>query len=72
MKHPHSRRKFMKSMLAVPLAASVPGLLNGKPYVATLLPSVSDKFGHKFKISLNVYSFNYSFLNSVYYDYYPY
>lgn len=48
----------MKTMLAVPVAASVPGFLNGKPSPASLPPSVSGKFGHKFKLSLNVYSFN--------------
>ncbi len=58
MKDQNSRRKFMKSMLAVPVVASVPSLVSGlSPLVAEPL-SVSTKFGHKFKISLNVYSFN--------------
>lgn len=47
-----SRRNFMKTMLAAPLLAS------GIPSVFAGAPSVSEKFGHKFKISLNVYSFN--------------
>jgi sugar phosphate isomerase/epimerase len=42
----------MKSMLAVPFVAS--GL---SPLIASA-DSVSKKFGHNFKISLNVYSFN--------------
>ena len=58
-----SRRNFVRSMLAVPVAASVPSLLRGQhSSIATPASihaaSVSDKFGHKFKISLNVYSFN--------------
>lgn len=47
-----SRRNFMKSMLAVPFAAS------GLQALATEMPSVWSKLGHKFKISLNLYSFN--------------
>ncbi len=47
-----SRRNFMKSMLAVPLAAS------GLQVLATEMPSVWGKLGYKFKISLNLYSFN--------------
>lgn len=49
---PTNRRDFMKSMLAVPFVASgIPlGFSNGD--------SISNKFGHKFKLSLNVYSFN--------------
>ena len=47
-----SRRNFMKSMLAVPFAAS------GLQVLATEMPSVWSKLGHKFKISLNLYSFN--------------
>lgn len=47
-----NRRKFMKSMMAVPFVAS--GL---SPIVASA-DSVSSKYGHKFKTSLNVYSFN--------------
>ena len=58
MKNPHSRRNFMRTMLTVPVAATVPGLLTGKPTRSSTPPSVSHKFGHKFKISLNVYSFN--------------
>jgi sugar phosphate isomerase/epimerase len=46
------RRNFLKSMLAVPFVAS--GL---SPLIASA-DSVSKKFGHNFKISLNVYSFN--------------
>ena len=58
MKYRSSRRDFMRSMLAVPLAASVPLAVSGiSPYFSTT-PSISEKYGHKFKISLNVYSFN--------------
>ena len=49
---PANRREFMKSMLAVPVVAS------GIPSLITDSESVSKEFGHKFKISLNVYSFN--------------
>ena len=52
-KYPPSRRSFMKTLTAVPLLASVPALASGAKRV-----SVSEKHGHKFKISLNVYSFN--------------
>ncbi len=48
----NSRRSFMKSMLAMPLIAS------GIPSTFSFTESVNKKFGHKFKISLNVYSFN--------------
>jgi sugar phosphate isomerase/epimerase len=49
---PTDRRSFMKSMLAVPIVATgIPSLLSSPD-------SVSKEFGHKFKISLNVYSFN--------------
>ena len=47
-----SRRTFMKSMLAVPFAASGLNLLVSEKGL------VDKTFGHKFKISLNVYSFN--------------
>jgi sugar phosphate isomerase/epimerase len=47
-----SRRNFMKSMLAVPFVAS------GLNSLAANTNSVQTKFGHKFKTSLNVYSFN--------------
>jgi len=59
MKKNNSRRNFMKSMLAVPLLASVPSLVSG--YSSTFNSegsSVSKKHGHKFKLSLNLYSFN--------------
>lgn len=48
----NSRRSFVKSMLAVPIFAS--GI---SPIISTT-NSISDKFGYKFKTSLNVYSFN--------------
>ncbi len=48
----NSRRSFVKSMLAVPIIAS--GI---SPIISTT-NSISDKFGYKFKTSLNVYSFN--------------
>ncbi|MCY1721285.1 sugar phosphate isomerase/epimerase [Prolixibacteraceae bacterium Z1-6] len=47
---PTKRRDFMKSMLAVPLMASGLSPLH--------FNSVSETFSHKFKFSLNVYSFN--------------
>ena len=47
-----SRRNFMKSMLTLPLVAS------GLNLLASKTASPSKTFGHKFKISLNVYSFN--------------
>lgn len=47
-----SRRSFMKSMLAVPFIAS------GITPALAANDAVSKKFGHKLKISLNVYSFN--------------
>ena len=46
------RRNFMKSMLAVPFVAS------GFSPIISPSKAVNKKFGHKFKISLNVYSFN--------------
>jgi len=58
MKNQNSRRNFMKSMLAVPVVASVPFAVSGiSPLISSANP-VSKKYGHKFKISLNVYSFN--------------
>ncbi len=47
-----SRRNFMKSILALPLVAS------GFNLLASETAPASKTFGHKFKISLNVYSFN--------------
>jgi sugar phosphate isomerase/epimerase len=47
-----NRRKFMKSMLAFPIVAS------GVPTMLTSSDSVHKEFGHKFKTSLNVFSFN--------------
>lgn len=46
------RRSFIKSMLAIPFVAS------GIPHLSFYGNSNSDKFGYKFKTSLNVYSFN--------------
>ena len=48
----------MRSMLAVPLAASVPLTVSGITPLGSSLFSTSKKYGHKFKLSLNVYSFN--------------
>ena len=47
-----NRRNFVKTLLAVPFMATAPNLLASKTQ------SVNKKYGHKFKISLNVYSFN--------------
>ena len=54
MKNSESRRKFMKSLMAVPFIAS------GFPSLSTEtgIPAVNKKFGHKLKLSLNLYSFN--------------
>lgn len=52
MKIKNSRRRFMKSLMAVPIVAS--GI---SPIISTT-DSTSKKFGYKFKTSLNVYSFN--------------
>lgn len=58
MKSEISRRNFMRSMLAVPFVATVPFTASGIPPLNSKSGSVSDKYGHKFKLSLNVYSFN--------------
>lgn len=58
MKNLSSRRKFMKSMLAVPIVAAVPGLSTGLSASPSKPGSVSARFGPKLKLSLNVYSFN--------------
>lgn len=47
-----SRRNFLKSMLTAPL------LVGSISPLESFADSVSEKFGHKFKLSLNVYSFN--------------
>lgn len=54
MKNSESCRNFMKSMLAVPFIA--PGLNSFAAETKTA--AVSKKFGHKLKLSLNLYSFN--------------
>jgi sugar phosphate isomerase/epimerase len=48
----NSRRNFMKSMLAVPFIAG------GFQTFSTGSSAVGKKFGHKLKLSLNLYSFN--------------
>jgi len=58
MKNQSSRRDFMKSLLVVPLVASVPLAVTGMSPIISTRASISKKHGHKFKISLNVYSFN--------------
>lgn len=58
MKKEGSRRNFIKSMLSIPLAASVPFVASGVSPVISKSETESKKHGHKFKISLNVYSFN--------------
>ena len=45
-------------MLAVPFVASVPFAASGIFPLNSRFSSVSEKYGHKFKLSLNVYSFN--------------
>lgn len=51
MKKPN-RRNFLKTLMATPFVAT------GFNLFASEKPSVIKDFGHKFKISLNVYSFN--------------
>lgn len=53
MKNRNSRRAFIRSLAAAPLLASVPAfsMMSGRT-------SVSKEHGHKFKVSLNVFSFN--------------
>lgn len=58
MKSQNSRRNFMKSMLALPFVASIPFAASGISPLNSGSNSVSEKYGHKFKLSLNVYSFN--------------
>ncbi len=58
MKNQNSRRDFMKSLLAVPFTAAVPLSLPGISRLNLNPVSVSEEFGYKFKMSLNVYSFN--------------
>ena len=54
MENTSSRRRFMKSMLAIPFFAS-----GFQPLASeTASAAVSKKFGHKLKLSLNLYSFN--------------
>jgi len=54
MKNSESRRNFMKSLVAVPFIAS--GFHSFS--TETGIPGVNKKFGHKLKLSLNLYSFN--------------
>lgn len=54
MKNQHSRRNFMRSMLAVPVAAAAIPTFAAFPGN----PAVNKTFGHKLKLSLNLYSFN--------------
>ena len=58
MKKPYSRRNFMKSILTVPLVASLPAVASGIDSLKSVARSESKKSGPKCKISLNVYSFN--------------
>ena len=58
MKNRNPRRNFMKSMLVVPFVASVPLVTSGISNLNSNPTSVSKKYGHKFKLSLNVFSFN--------------
>jgi len=53
MKSLHSRRSFVKSMAAVPVVTAF-----GIPPLFSNAEKVGEPFLHKFKISLNVYSFN--------------
>ena len=51
MKNP-TRRNFVKALFAIPIMAS------SVPEIFSKSEAVSKEFGHKFKLSLNVYSFN--------------
>jgi sugar phosphate isomerase/epimerase len=53
MKNSNSRRNFIRSLAAAPLLASFPAIA-----AAPGKTSVSKEHGHKFKLSLNVFSFN--------------
>ena len=53
MKKSNSRRNFIKSLAAVPAVTAV-----GLPSLFSDTEKVMEPFSHKFKLSLNVYSFN--------------
>jgi len=53
MRKPDSRRNFIKSLAAMPAVAAV-----GVPSLFADAEKVMEPFSHKFKLSLNVYSFN--------------
>lgn len=53
MKRSISRRNFTKSIIVVPAVASIGGFLSFTPSV-----SIKKILSHKFKLSLNLYSFN--------------
>ena len=57
MKNQKSRRKFMKSMLALPFVASVPLAASGISPLVSSVGSSSKKYRHKFKTALNAFSF---------------
>ena len=57
MKNQNSRRKFMKSMLALPFVSSVPLAASGISPLVSSVGSSSKKYGHKFKTALNAFSF---------------
>lgn len=53
MKNPETRRKFLKTMTATPALAAF-----GLPAMVRTTENTKIRLGHKFKLSLNVYSFN--------------
>jgi sugar phosphate isomerase/epimerase len=54
MTKPKSRRKFLKTLVAAPAVAA----LTTSPFFSLSAESTKNTFSHKFKTSLNVYSFN--------------
>lgn len=58
MKILHTRRSFVKSMLAAPVLTTLPFTSSGNTLLNSSTDSVSKKYSHKIKVSLNVYSFN--------------
>ena len=54
MTKPKSRRKFLKTLVAAPAVAA----LTTSPFFSLSAVNAKNTFSHKFKTSLNIYSFN--------------
>ncbi|MBT3382716.1 MAG: sugar phosphate isomerase/epimerase [Prolixibacteraceae bacterium] len=54
MNKPKSRRKFLKTLVAAPAVAA----LTTSPFFSLSAVNAKNTFSHKFKTSLNIYSFN--------------